>query len=134
VAPHCAAYLAEKGAKTQTEGLRAQARDALNNYRQNIFPAYQGVINDYLVRFNAGLPTPPHFSQARLLGLLLAICEQRVNTPAQILGQADIAELRALLDYANLFHHNSNPAWATQVINDQALVNFAQRTLAFARR
>lgn len=319
VAPHCAAYLAEKGAKTQTEGLRAQARDALNNYRQNIFPAYQGVINDYLGRFNAGfrlgqvdsvntrggsacsysvlinnaavpqtadagpsfrntlsagdrnalalaffftsleqdqqlaqkivviddpmtsldehrslttvqemrrlLPRvaqvivlshskpflcnlwegasaadrsairlvraaagstfapwdvrqdcitehdrrhelvtgylqaadpaverqvaaalrhileafarvayPTTFQPGALLGPFLGICEQRVNTPAPILGQADIAELRALLDYANLFHHDSNPAWATQVINDQALVNFAQRTLAFARR
>ena len=37
----------------------------------------------------------------------------------------DVAELRALLYYANLFHHDSNPAWSTQIINDQALVNFA---------
>lgn len=54
MAPHCAAYLAEKRAKAQTEGLRDQARDALNNYRQNIFPDYQGAVNDYLGRFNAG--------------------------------------------------------------------------------
>ncbi|NHB09267.1 AAA family ATPase [Burkholderia cepacia] len=319
VAPHCAAYLAEKGAKAQTEGLRDQARDALNNYRQHIFPNYQSVVNDYLARFNAGfrldqvgsvntrggsacsysvlinnaavpqsadagpsfrntlsagdrnalalafffaslehdqrleqkivviddpmtsldehralstvqelrrlLPRvaqvivlshskpflcqlwegasiadrsairliraaagstfapwdvrqdcitehdrrhelvsgylqvadpaverqvaaalrpileafarvayPATFQPGGLLGPFIGICEQRVNTPAQILGQADIAELRALLDYANLFHHDSNPAWATQAINDQALVNFAQRTLAFARR
>lgn len=319
VAPHCEAYLAEKAAKTQTEGLREQARDALNDYRRNVFPAYQGAINQYLGRFNAGfrldqvdsvntrggsactytvlinnaavpqtadagpafrntlsagdrnalalafffasleqdpqlaqkivviddpmtsldehrslttvqelrrlLPRvaqvivlshskpflcnlwegasaaersairlvraavgstfaawdvrqdcitehdrrhelvtrylqaadpaierqvaaalrpileafarvayPAAFPPGGLLGPFIGICEQRVNTPAQILGQADIAELRALLDYANLFHHDSNPAWATQVINDQALVNFAQRTLAFARR
>ncbi|MBF3788879.1 AAA family ATPase [Burkholderia pseudomallei] len=319
VAPHCEAYLAEKAAKIQTEGLREQARDALNDYRQNIFPVYQGVINQYLGRFNAAfrldqvdsvntrggsactytvlinnvavpqtadagpafrntlsagdrsalalafffasleqdpqlaqkivviddpmtsldehrslttvqelrrlLPRvaqvivlshskpflcnlwegasaaersairliraavgstfapwdvrqdcitehdrrhelvtrylqaadpaierqvavalrpileafarvayPATFPPGGLLGPFIGICEQRINTPAQILGQADIAELRALLDYANLFHHDSNPAWATQVINDQALVNFAQRTLAFARR
>ena len=319
VAPHCAAYVEEKGAKTQTEGLREQARDALSNYRQNIFPAYQGVINDYLGRFNAGFrldqvdsvntrggsacsysvlinnaavpqtadagpsfrntlsagdrnalalafffasleqdqqlaqkivviddpmtsldehrslttvqemrrllprvaqvivlshskpflcnlwegastadrsairlvraavgstfaswdvrqdcitehdrryelvtgylqaadPTverqvaaalrqileafarvayPTTFQPGGLLGPFIGICEQRVDTPAQILRQADIAELRALLDYVNLFHHDTNPAWATHVINDQALVNFAQRTLAFARR
>lgn len=319
VAPHCAAYLAERGAKTQTEDLRDQARVALDNYRQNIFPAYQGVINDYLGRFNAGfrldqvdsvntrggsacsysvlinntavpqtadagpsfrntlsagdrnalalafffasleqdqqlaqkivviddpmtsldehrslttvqevrrlLPRvaqvivlshskpflcnlwegastadrsairliraaagstfaawdvrqdcitehdrrhelvtgylraadpaverqvaaalrpileafarvayPITFPPGGLLGPFIGICEQRVNTPGQILNQADIAELRALLDYANLFHHDSNPAWATQIINDQGLVNFAQRTLAFARR
>lgn len=319
VAPHCEAYLTEKAAKTQTEGLRERARDALNNFRGNIFPAYQGVINQYLDRFNAGfrldqvdsvntrggsactytvlinnaavpqtadegpafrntlsagdrnalalafffasleqdpqlaqkivviddpmtsldehrslttvqelrrlLPRvaqvivlshskpflcnlwegasaversairlvraaagstfapwdvrqdcitehdrrhelvtrylqaadpaierqvaaalrpileafarvayPAAFPPGGLLGPFIGICEQRVNMPAQILGQADIAELRSLLDYANLFHHDSNPAWATQVINDQALVNFARRTLAFAKR
>jgi wobble nucleotide-excising tRNase len=319
MAPHCAAYLAEKVAKTQTEGLREQARDALDNYRRDIFPTYQGVINQYLGRFNAGfrldqvdsvntrggsacsysvlinnaavpqtadagpafrntlsagdrnalalafffasleqdqqlaqkivviddpmtsldehrslttvqelrrlLPRvaqvivlshskpflcslwegasiadrsairlirvaagstfaawdvrqdcitehdrrhelvtgylqaadpaverqvavalrpileafarvayPSAFQPGGLLGPFIGICEQRVTTPTQILEQADIAELRALLDYVNLFHHDSNPAWATQVINDQALVNFAERTLAFARR
>lgn len=319
VAPHCAAYTAEKDAKIQTEGLREQARVALDNYRRNIFPAYQDVINEYLNRFNAGfrldqvnsvntrggsacsysvlinnaavpqtadagpafrntlsagdrnalalafffasleqdqrlaqkivviddpmtsldehrslttvqelrrlLPRvaqvivlshskpflcnlweganaadrtairivraaagstfaawdvrqdcitehdrrhelvtgylqaadpaierqvatalrpileafarvayPTTFQPGGLLGPFIGICEQRVNTGGQILRQDDIAELRALLDYANLFHHDSNPAWATQAINDQALVNFARRTLAFARR
>lgn len=319
VAPHCEAYLAEKRAKTQTEGERDQARVALDNYRQNIFPIYEGVINQYLSRFNAGfrldqvdsvntrggsacsysvlinnaavpqtsdagpsfrntlsagdrnalalafffasleqdpqlarkivviddpmtsldehrslttvqelrrlLPRvaqiivlshskpflchlwegantadrsairlvravagstfalwdvrqdcitehdrrhelvtaylqaadpgverqvaaalrpileafsrvayPTTFQPGGLLGPFIGICEQRVNTQAQILEPADIAELRALLDYVNLFHHDSNPAWATQAINDQALVNFARRTLAFARR
>lgn len=319
VEPRCAAYLGEKAAKTQTETLRNQARAALDHYRQNIFPAYQSAINDYLGRFNAGfrldqvdsvntrggsacsysvlinntavpqtaeagpsfrntlsagdrnalalafffasleqdhqlaqkivviddpmtsldehrslttvqemrrlLPRvaqvivlshskpflcnlwqgasaadrsairliraavgstfaawdvrqdcitehdrryelitgylraadpaierqvaaalrpvleafmrvayPATFQPGGLLGPFIGVCEQRVNTPEQVLSQADIAELRALLDYANLFHHDSNPAWATQIINDQALVNFAQRTLAFARR
>jgi wobble nucleotide-excising tRNase len=319
VAPRCVAYLAEKAAKTQTEGLRDQARAALDNYRQSIFPACQNVINDYLGRFNAGFrldqvesvntrggsacsysvlinneavpqtadagpsfsntlsagdrnalalafffasleqdqrfaqkivviddpmtsldehrslttvqevrrllprvaqvivlshskpflcnlwegasaadrsairliraaagstfapwdvrqdcitehdrrhelvttylqaadPTverqvaaalrpileafarvayPNTFQPGGLLGPFIGICEQRVNRPLQILRQADISELRALLDYANLFHHDSNPAWATQAINDLALVNYAQRTLAFARR
>lgn len=319
VALQCAAYEAEKAAKTRTEGLRDQARNELDDYRRNIFPAYQNVLNDYLGRFNAGFrldqvdsvntrggsacsysvlinnaavphtadggpsfrntlsagdrnvlalafffasleqdpqladkivviddpmtsldehrslttvqeirrlvprvaqvivlshskpflcnlweaastadcssirliraaagstfavwdvrqdcitehdrrhelvtrylqaadPTverqvatalrpileafvrvayPNNFQPGGLLGPFIGICEQRVNTTGQILGQADIVELRALLEYANLFHHDSNPAWATQVINDQALVNFAQRTLAFTRR
>lgn len=319
VAPHCAAYLAEKDAKARTEGLRDQARIALDNYRDNVFPAYQGVINNYLGRFNAGFSLdqvspvntrggsacaysvlinnaavpqtadegpsfrntlsagdrnalalafffasleqdqqlaqkivviddpmtsldehrslttvqemrrlltrvaqvivlshsksflcnlwegassadrsairlvraatgstfatwdvrqdcisehdrrhelvnrylqaadpgierqvaaalrpileafarvayPATFQPGGLLGPFIGTCEQRLNTPAQILVQADIAELRALLDYTNLFHHDSNPAWATQVINDHELVNYARRTLAFTRR
>jgi hypothetical protein len=50
----CAAYIAEKDAKTATEVLRVQARAALDGYRQNIFPAYEAAINEYLRRFNAG--------------------------------------------------------------------------------
>ena len=43
-------------------------------------------------------------------------------------------ELRALLDYANTFHHDTNPAWETALINDQELLSFATRTIAFASR
>ncbi|NTC83557.1 AAA family ATPase [Agrobacterium tumefaciens] len=50
----CTAYLAEKQAKTQTEQLRDQARNALEQYRLTVFPAYQTAINSYLQRFNAG--------------------------------------------------------------------------------
>ncbi len=54
IAALCEDYLAEKAAKTATEGLRVQARAALDQYRQNIFPAYEAAINAYLQRFNAG--------------------------------------------------------------------------------
>lgn len=50
----CAEYLTEKGEKAATEAQRRQARAALDNYRQNIFPAYEAAINTYLARFNAG--------------------------------------------------------------------------------
>jgi wobble nucleotide-excising tRNase len=54
LAEACEAYLAEKAAKAATEQDRGRARDALDNYRRNIFPAYEAAINDYLRRFNAG--------------------------------------------------------------------------------
>ncbi len=44
------------------------------------------------------------------------------------------AELRDLLDYANQFHHDTNPAWQTVTINDSELTHFSQRVMAFARR
>jgi wobble nucleotide-excising tRNase len=50
----CQAYLDERVAKTATELLRDQARAALDQYRTNVFPAYQTAINVYLQRFNAG--------------------------------------------------------------------------------
>ena len=54
IAPLCKAYLQEKQSKTETETLRDAARTALDQYRQEIFPKYQALINDYLRRFNAG--------------------------------------------------------------------------------
>ena len=53
VLPHCNNYLAEKAEKAATEALRAQARAALDQYRQQIFPAFETAINDYLRRFGA---------------------------------------------------------------------------------
>lgn len=77
---------------------------------------------------------PAAFPPAALLGPFLGICQQRVGTPAEILNQVDMTELRDLLDYANRFHHDTNAAWETEIINDQQLAQFCQRTLAFARR
>lgn len=54
VASLCVAYTAEKAAKATTETQRDQARQALEQYRGNVFPNYQNAINRYLARFNAG--------------------------------------------------------------------------------
>lgn len=77
---------------------------------------------------------PEHFPPETLLGPFIGICEQRVGGPNEILLAADIAELRSLLNYANRFHHDPNPAWQTAAINDAELSDFAQRTLIFASR
>ena len=77
---------------------------------------------------------PEHFPPGTLLGPFIGLCEQRVGGNDEILSAPDIAELRALLDYANRFHHDTNPAWQTAVISDAELSDFAQRTLLFASR
>lgn len=77
---------------------------------------------------------PEHFPPGTLLGPFIGICEQRVGGPNEILSSADIAGLRSLLNYANRFHHDTNPAWQTAAINDAELSDFAQRTLIFASR
>jgi wobble nucleotide-excising tRNase len=77
---------------------------------------------------------PADFPPDALLGPFIGICQQRQGAPNQILTIADTTELRALLDYANRFHHDTNPARETVAINDLELLNFATRTLAFATR
>jgi len=77
---------------------------------------------------------PRHFPPGSLLGPFWGRCEQRVGTPDEIMIQADIDELRRLTDFGNRFHHDSNPAYRTQTINDAELLDFTNRTLAFATR
>lgn len=77
---------------------------------------------------------PEQFPPGTLLGSFIGICDQRVGGPNEILSAADIAELRLLLNYANRFHHDSNPAWQTAAINDAELSDFSRRTLIFASR
>ena len=54
IAPLCDDYLAEYKAKDCTEAERIQARNALEEYRTDIFPQLQGAVNAYLDMFNAG--------------------------------------------------------------------------------
>lgn len=76
---------------------------------------------------------PNIFPPGSLLGPFLGICQQRENMANQILSADARAELRALLDYANDFHHDTNPAWQTANINEQELLGYARRVIAFAR-
>lgn len=77
---------------------------------------------------------PEQFPPGTLLGPFIGICDQRVGGPNEIISAADIAELKSLLNFANRFHHDSNPAWQTAAINDAELSDFSQRTLSFASR
>jgi hypothetical protein len=51
-----------------------------------------------------------------------------------ILSQQDVQELCDLIEYANRFHHDTNPAWETETINDGELGGFVGRALKFATR
>ena len=77
---------------------------------------------------------PEWFPPGALLGPFIGLCGQREATPDRILSPGDRAELRALLDYANQFHHDTNSAYQTVLINDHELLDFARRTLMFAKR
>ena len=77
---------------------------------------------------------PIEFPPEEMLGGFLNRCEQVVGASQQIMKQADIDELKGLTNYSNLFHHDTNPTYQTQHINDQQLVQFSARTLSFIRK
>jgi hypothetical protein len=77
---------------------------------------------------------PEHFPPGSLLGPFRGRCQQRIGTPQEILNAADTAELRDVLEYANRFHHDTNPAWETVGVNDAELRGFVARGLAFTKR
>lgn len=73
-------------------------------------------------------PRPRAFSE------FISMCQQRVNTPNEILNAQDLCELSELRDYGNLFHHETNAAWETVAINDAELNAHVVRALEFASR
>lgn len=77
---------------------------------------------------------PENFPPGTLLGPFRGLCERRVNTAQQILNAQDIQELRNIVEYANRFHHDTNPAWETEVVNTVELTGFVTRALSFAKR
>ena len=77
---------------------------------------------------------PADFPPGTLLGPFHAACVQRLGGLREIMRAASAQELRAILDFANRYHHDTNAAYATELINDAELSDFARRTLAFIRR
>ncbi len=77
----------------------------------------------------------PDFPPGSVIGAhFMPKCRQRAGTSDEIISQRDIDELQDILDYANRFHHDTNPAYETEAINDQELSQFARRTLLFIQR
>jgi wobble nucleotide-excising tRNase len=77
---------------------------------------------------------PGAYTPGTSLGPFLNVCKSRYGNPDQILDHQDIQELEEIKEYANRFHHDTNPAWRTEAINDTQLQGFVSRALGFARR
>lgn len=77
---------------------------------------------------------PSHFPPGTLLGPFVGLCQQREGESSEILNRTDRIELQNVLEYANRFHHDTNAAWQTEVINDHELLDFSRRTIAFTRK
>jgi wobble nucleotide-excising tRNase len=71
--------------------------------------------------------------QARAFSNFVATCRQRLGATNQILNQEDYNELFELVEYGNLFHHETNTEYDEAVpINDGQLQVFVERALNYA--
>ncbi len=77
---------------------------------------------------------PGSFPPGTLLGAFRRHCRECLSTPAEALDQVATEELGEIAQYANRFHHDTNPAWESEAINDGELRDFVVRTLRFAKR
>ena len=78
---------------------------------------------------------PEHFPpRDGAMGQFRGFCRQNLGTAAEILSPADMQELDDLVEYGNLFHHNTNPAYEHVIINDTQLRGFIGRALRFTTR
>jgi wobble nucleotide-excising tRNase len=100
-----------------------------NGNRRDVAETIRPVLEAFL-----RVASPEYFRPETLLGQFCGLCEQRVGTPQEILQGPAIQELRDLTEYANRFHHDTNTAWQTEIINDGELAGFVRRALEFARR
>ncbi len=116
-----------------TEHDRRHAR--LRDYRANGTGDEREVARDIRPHLEAYLRVacPEQFLPGRLLGPFINVCEQRVGTATEVLSAADTQELKEIVEYANRFHHDTNAAWETEVINQTELTGFVDRAMHFAR-
>jgi wobble nucleotide-excising tRNase len=77
---------------------------------------------------------PIEFPPGSLLGNFHNRCEQRLITGPALLNSNDTSELRRLMDYTNRFHHDTNPAYATENINETELLSYCNRVLQFTKK
>ena len=110
--------------------LRSYLQNGPGNNSQHVAVALRPVLEGFF-----RVAYPQHFPpEPRILGRFMAECRRRSGTPDEILDAGDVRELGEIVEYANLFHHETNPAWEAVVVNDAELQGFVRRILRFATR
>ena len=104
-------------------------QDSNPDTERNVAEALRPILESFI-----RVAYPLSFHPGDTLGPFINKCKQQQGSENEILSPLDITELEALLNYANSFHHDTNAAYKTTVINDIELVNFAKRTFSFISR
>jgi wobble nucleotide-excising tRNase len=76
---------------------------------------------------------PEHCTPGTSLGNFRNHVTNLFDNGQNIMSVVDWRELRDITEYANKFHHDTNPAWQTEQINDNELLGFVKRVLDFVK-
>jgi wobble nucleotide-excising tRNase len=76
---------------------------------------------------------PEYCTPGTLLGNFLNQVETLFSSGQPIMNDVNMRELRDITGYANKFHHDTNPAWEIEQINDNELLGFVKRVLNFIK-
>jgi wobble nucleotide-excising tRNase len=76
---------------------------------------------------------PGYCPPGTLLGNFKNHAENLWEKGQPIMSEVSFRELRDITEYANKFHHDTNPAWETEQIIDNELVGFVKRVLNFVK-
>lgn len=74
---------------------------------------------------------PKQCPPGTLLGPLRNHLSNLVAAGAPVIAAGRLKELAEITEYANKFHHDTNPAWETEHISDAELLGFVNRVLSF---
>ena len=75
---------------------------------------------------------PGQFPPGKLLGQFVEECRRRIGCSDEVIDQQTISELKNILEYANRFHHDTNPDWRSVTTTPIELSGFIKRTLSLA--
>ena len=101
-------------------------RDGSRPNIRNVAAAIRPVLEGYLrVAF------PEYCPPGTLLGCFRQRIQSQIDAGNAIMDSPRLLDLDEIIDYANRFHHNTNPAWDSEHISDAELLSFVNRVLAF---
>lgn len=132
-----------EGSSIEQWDIRSESHSE-HDRRNNLFNSYlsKGHCNEREIAFEIRnhlegflrIAYPSEFPPGTALGKhFISACEEQLGKPEQILSEDKFNELCQILEYANSFHHDSNPAWKSQAVDTDELVTYVKRTLKFTR-
>jgi len=77
---------------------------------------------------------PIQFPPGKMLGNFCQACEDAEKAGREILDRGNLTNLKDMVEYANKFHHSTNTAFDTEIINDAQLKSYCERILKFIKK